>query len=302
MYSKIIFLVILFALIYVLIYRWKTNYDDSVYEYDAHLSKYNPKSNIADQYSEQYRYDYLDRTLEDDDTVYDSLSSWNSSGSGSSASKSNMNKFIEPGSNSAEHFEASGIGNPVIDQGTMENAYALLSQPLTSGGLDSMSHRLIVNQISNIEFIALITEIKDIIASKIIDRAKTCQDMHGTEDKLGDGKQTLTLACETDPYELQDEIIASIYELLYDYIKKRFNIHLNPYIVYHDLYRTLNLMEAVIYPLQYSGLYTVHGVQYTTERWIRNKVQNDINVGDTLFTTISRRNIDIEIDTDQHKN
>lgn len=199
-----------------------------------------------------------------------------------------------------ENFRANGLDNPVIDQGTGDNAYTLLNPPFSAGGQDTMSHRLIVHQVSNKELIGLITEIEAFISNTIIDQARTCQAMHGDEVQLHDGKRGLSLACVTDPYDLRDQIIDGIYEMIYQYVKSRFGINMNPYVVYHDLHMHLGLMEGVIYPLQYSGLYTVHGVQYTNEDWIRTKVHDNIDVRHVLFTVLSRRNIEIEVDTDQH--
>ena len=165
-----------------------------------------------------------------------------------------------------------------------------------------MSQRLVVHQVSNKELIGLVSEIKALISNKIIKYATTCQEMHGHESKprLHDGKRGLTLACVSDPYALESEIIDNIYEMIYQFVKHRFNINMNPYIVYHDLHMHLNLMEGVILPLQFSGLYTVHGVQYTNADWIRQKVHDNINVRHSLFTVMSRRNIVTEVDTDQH--
>jgi len=199
-----------------------------------------------------------------------------------------------------EGFRANGIGNPVIDQGTWDNAYTLMNPPLSAGGDDTMSDRLIVHQVSNKEAIALVTEIKAYIANTIISHAKTCQQMHGDEVQLHDGKRGLTLACVTDPYDLRDKIIDGIYEMIYVFLKSRFGINMNPYVVYFDLHKHLNLMEGIIMPLRFSGLFTVHGVQYTNEDWIRNKVQDNLNVRHVLFTVFSRRNIEFEVDTDQH--
>jgi hypothetical protein len=218
-----------------------------------------------------------------------------------------------------ETFQANGIGNPCIDQGTWENAFAALNPPLSAGGKDTMSQRLILNQVPTTEYMALVTEIKTAIANKIIDYATTCQEMHGPVAKQGpmsgpvvkqgpsnypailhDGKKGLTLACVTDPYDLKNKIIDNVYEIIYKYIKSKFDINMNGYAVYHDLNMHLNLMEGIIYPLQYSGLYTVHGVQYTNERWIRDKIRTDVNVKDALLTALSRRNIELEVDTDRH--
>lgn len=200
--------------------------------------------------------------------------------------------------NAIENFEASGIGNPVINQGTWENSYALMSLPLTNGGGDTMSDRLIPTQIKTSEFLKLNNKLKTIIGDIVIKYASTCQEMNGSEVGLGDDKTTLTLACVTDPFAIQEEIIYEIYDYLYKYTFDKFNVHLNPYMAYHDLYQNLNLMEGLIYPISNSGLYTVHGIQYTTARWIRNKV-NDIEVRHAVMTIFSRRGIEIQLDTDQ---
>lgn len=200
----------------------------------------------------------------------------------------------------AADFKASGIGNPVIDQGTMENGYALLALAHTDGGKDSMSQRLILHQIKTSEVVTLIRDIHNIISDKIISYAKTCRDMQGSEIKLQDGVRALSLACVTDSNALKEDIIQDIFEYIHGYIKKRFKINMNPYAVLFDLDRQLNLLEAVIYPLQFSNLYTVHGIQYTTEEWIRRKVEENLKVKDVLMTIISRRNIEIELDTDQN--
>jgi hypothetical protein len=219
---------------------------------------------------------------------------------GSKDSKSTVRPTMNNTESVIENFRANGIGNPVIDQGTWDNAYTLLNPPITAGGKDSMSQRLIVHQVSNKELIALITEIEAYISNTIIKFAKTCQDMHGDEVQLHDGKRGLSLACVTDPYALKDQIIDGVYEMIYQFVKSRFDINMNPYVVYHDLNMHMGLMEGVIYPLQFSGLYTVHGVQYTNEAWIRTKVHDNIDVRHVLFTVFSRRNIELEVDTDQH--
>ena len=137
-------------------------------------------------------------------------------------------------------------------------------------------------------------------ANVLIELAQTCQIMHGYESKprVGDGKRALTLECVSDPFSIQDSIIKDVYLHLYEYINKKFGIKLNPYIVLHDMHRELNLMESVIYPIKNSGLYTVHGVQYTTADWIKQKVFEDVDVARVLYTTLSRRNIVMEAGSD----
>lgn len=266
---------------------------------------------LSDRYSSRLQNKYSDTDIvQDIEVEYDNSNQLDLS-TYADLQKYNRNSSTE--NYPLEEFQANGLDNPVIDQGTHENGYALLNPPLTAGGRDTMSDRLVMHQVSTMEYLALVTEIKTAISNKIIDYAKTCQEMHGPVAKQGpmvgpsnypailhDGTQGLTLACVTDPYDLKNKIIDDVYEIIYKYIKSKFNININAYAVYHDLNMHLNLLEGIIYPLQFSGLYTVHGVQYTNERWIRDKVQSDINVKDVLITTLSRRNIELEVDTDRH--
>jgi len=241
---------------------------------------------------------YMD-TFDSVDTfdTFDSISSsdsFNTSGS-CATRKSELFPPFPP----VESYRASGINNPVIDQGTMQNAYALMNKSYTDGGTDSMSQRLILHQVKTSEMVKLVRTIQDAIINKLVGSASTCKDMHGA-DKLGDDRRTLSLACVTDPMALKDDIIQDVYDIIYGFVKTKFRINMNEYVVYYDLNRQLDLLEAIIYPLMYSNLYTVHGVQYITADWIRAKVEQNLKIQDVLMTVFSRRNIDIEVDTDQH--
>lgn len=288
-------IVLLFATVYVLYLLSASYFNKS--------KNSNYVQDIEIDYKQDPKYQYNDQSNNSNPVSFNNLNSYNNT----------CNNDFYAGNDKLETFQANGIGNPCIDQGTWENAFAALNPPLSAGGKDTMSQRLILNQVPTTEYMALVTEIKTAIANKIIDYATTCQEMHGPVAKQGpmsgpsnypailhDGKKGLTLACVTDPYDLKNKIIDDVYEIIYKYIKSKFDINMNGYAVYHDLNMHLNLMEGIIYPLQYSGLYTVHGVQYTNERWIRDKIRTDINVKDTLLTVLSRRNIELEVDTDRH--
>ena len=71
-------------------------------------------------------------------------------------------------------------------------------------------------------------------------------------------------------------------------------------IIIHDLMTHLNLLEKVIYPLQNSNLYTLHGIQYITVNSIKNIVTNNLVVKDVLYTVLSRRNITVINNNDGH--
>lgn len=280
---------IVFLIFIIFIYLFVNSFYESPKSSSGNILDHNELKKIIDDESRSL---IIDETEESD--ILESTDSLESDSSKSTV-RPTMNNLDSP----IENFTANGIDNPVIDQGTWENAYALMNPPLTAGGKDTMSQRLIVYQVSDKEFLTLVTEIKGLIANIIVSYAKTCQDMHGSEVKLHDGKRALTLACVTNPYELQEKIIDQVYEMIYQFVKSRFDIHMNPYMVYHDLNMQLNLMEGIIYPLQFSGLYTVHGVQYTNEDWIRNKVQDNLDVPSVLMSIFARRGIEIQVDTDQ---
>lgn len=245
--------------------------------------------------------DHMD-TFDSVDTfdTFDTFDSISSSGSfGTSGSCATRKGELFPPFPPVESYRASGIDNPVIDQGTMQNAYALMNKSYTDGGTDSMSQRLILFQVKTSEMVRLVRAIQDTIINKLVGSATVCKDMHGA-DGLGDERRTLSFACVTDPVALKDDIIQDVYDIIYGFVKTKFHINMNEYVVYYDLNRQLDLLEAIIYPLMYSNLYTVHGVQYITADWIRVKVEQNLKIQDVLLTVFSRRNIDIEVDTDQH--
>lgn len=162
------------------------------------------------------------------------------------------------------------------------------------------THHHVKNYLSNRVFIGMVHEIRRIIINKLVQYGKICQNMHGDEVKLADGKQALSLACQNNPWEIEESIIMNIVEYLRSFIQNKFNINLNPYIVIHDLMRHLNLLEGVIYPLQFSGLYTVHGVQYMNENIVTQMVNTNLDVKNVLLSILGRRGITLLVDTDQH--
>lgn len=191
-----------------------------------------------------------------------------------------------------EPFKAHNLDNPETD---------LLDQipddDITSG---KHTHYHIVNHLSAKETIDMMTDIKKIIVDKIVEYGTTCQQMNGDEVGFSDGKINISLACVSDPYAVEEDIVLEVTKYIRTVIKNKFNIDLSPYIVIADLLRELNLLEGVIYPSQHSHLYTVHRVQYTNRRIIEQIVNTNINVRHVLYTVLSRRNITLEIDTDQH--
>lgn len=188
-----------------------------------------------------------------------------------------------------EQFRANNLNNPNIE--LLDTTHDDTFTPHT--------HHHVVHYLSVKEFTLMVKHIKNIIIKSIIDHAESCQQMNG-DDKLGDGHHNRSLSCQTDPWGVEEEIVLKITQFIREHIKNKFNINLNHYHIIHDLMRHLNLLEAVIYPLRYSGLFTVHGIQYTSEKSIKQRVHFNLDVKDVLYTIITRRNISLLVDTDRH--
>lgn len=199
-----------------------------------------------------------------------------------------------------EGFYANVFENDAINNATLTDNYALLTADNSI-----LSDKLIPAQIPNAVFMDMVTAINHIISQKIIKSAESCKDMHGEaglhDNRLtdhGNTGTTLTLQCVPDLFGLRNEIINDIYKFINNVVKKQYNIEIDPALAMHDLHRHLNLLEAVIYPIRYSKLYTVHGVQYVTENKIRQMVNTNIEAKDVLYTILTRRGIEIMNDDD----
>lgn len=148
-------------------------------------------------------------------------------------------------------------------------------------------------------FVTMNENIKQIVIDMITDYANKCKGMNGS-DGLGDDKNTLTLVCNTDPWDIEKNIVEQITSYIETEVIKQFDIKIDRLIIIHDLMTHLNLLERVIYPLQNSNLYTLHGIQYITVDSIKNIVINNLLVKDVLYTVLSRRNITVINNNDGH--
>lgn len=156
------------------------------------------------------------------------------------------------------------------------------------------------NYIKTSDFNKLVANIKILIVDEIIKKGKVCQDLNGSEVGFGDECQHMTLSCITDPFSLEEEIALKIAKMIIDNVKKEFNINLSPYAVLTDIMRHLNLLEGVIYPLQYTKLYTVHRINYFNSRMVFRMVNDNVDVKNVLYNILSRRGIELYPNNDQH--
>lgn len=145
------------------------------------------------------------------------------------------------------------------------------------------------------EFNKMIAIIRKIVYQDIIKYSKVCSDMNGSD---GPQPNQMTLKCNTDSKAMQEEIVNHISEYIISHVKQTYKINLNPYQVTGDFMIHLNLLEDVIYPLLYSDLYTVHGIQYFDKKMLGDKVYSNLKIRDVLFTTLLRRGIEVVQDED----
>lgn len=148
------------------------------------------------------------------------------------------------------------------------------------------------------EFMNMITNIKQIIYDTILDMAKSCITMNGSPS-WHFGLTQITLQCFVNDHEIEQRIIENVDKYIYVTIKDKLDVNLNSQHITHDLMRNLNLLEKVIYPLKYSKLYTVNGEQYITEKKIYSLVK-DLNIKDSLMSTLERRDILLFPNNDEH--
>ncbi len=145
------------------------------------------------------------------------------------------------------------------------------------------------------EFTLMIAKIRKIVYQDIIHYSKVCSDMNGSD---GPQPNQMTLRCNADPLSMQKEIVNHIAEYVIDHVKQSHRVNLNPYQLIGDFMLHLNLLDNVIYPLMYSNLFTVHGVQYFNKNTLGVKVYFNLIIRDVLFTTLLRRGIEVVQDKD----
>lgn len=198
--------------------------------------------------------------------------------------------------NDNEHF-----GSKKIKQNNFANIHKYIDpdDDIYENPMSNTTYPLVVNRIKVSDGMKMILDIKNIIINGIIKYGIVCQKMDGSENTVFAGGINLTLSCITDPYSIEEDLILDITNYITNVIKKKFNINISPYTVIDDLKRVLNLTENIIYPLQYSHLYTVHGEQYFTRRTLSRLVNTNLKVDNALYTVLSRRGITMEVDTDQ---
>jgi len=141
------------------------------------------------------------------------------------------------------------------------------------------------------DFVQMVTIIRRMVLDMIIDFGTKCQTADGNTVRDRIEPHQKSLSCYDDIVDIEERIILKITGYIYSYIKERFNINLNPYLSVNLMKIHLNLLESVLYPLAYSTLYTEHGIQYFNESLVKDKVYNNLQINDVLFTILSSRGI-----------
>lgn len=169
------------------------------------------------------------------------------------------------------------------DTNLLERGNELLQPPLQYMSVD--------------DFNDMVNTIREIVINQITTLVQTCQTMNGEDVSI---KSQLRFECLEDFEDMQSKVIDAIVFYVVVLIKKRFDLNLNSYLVKSDFMLNLNLLEDVVYPLLYSRLYTVHGINYFTKAMLKDKVDRNLKVNDVLYTTLLRRGVQVLPNDDDH--
>lgn len=142
------------------------------------------------------------------------------------------------------------------------------------------------------DFTKITIDIKYIIYQNLVKMSYSCKEMNGVK------KTSMTLQCFNNDHDIEKTIIDDIRLYIKKTIKNKMNINMNDVLIMNDLYRNLNLLQNVIYPIKYSKLYTMDGEQYTTKKKIFNIIDT-LYLDDVLLTILSREGILLNYDHDQ---
>ena len=139
------------------------------------------------------------------------------------------------------------------------------------------------------EFNYMVSQIKIIIFYDIMNYAKVCADMNGSD---GPESNQMTIQC-AEPTAIKSEITNHVAEYIINTIRQKFNINLNPYQVVGDFMNNLDLIRDIIDPLLNTNIYTVHGIQYFDKNMLNNIIYSYQDIQDVLYTTLQKRGIDV---------
>jgi hypothetical protein len=151
--------------------------------------------------------------------------------------------------------------------------------------------------ITSTDFAHIISNVEQLIIDRVIKSGKLCQNINDN-DKLREHQ--LSLTCHSSLDKIENEIIFDVTNFVIRHIKKKLNININPYQVIDDLKTHSDIIESVLYPLANSGRYTVNGVQYFSEISLINKVRGNHMISDVIYTTLTKRGIDVMIDDERN--
>jgi len=140
------------------------------------------------------------------------------------------------------------------------------------------------------DFNTMIIDIQTLIVATVKQQVDSCHDLNGED---GFEKSHMTFSCIVDPQSVEDLIIERITAYIMEYIKNFYDIDMNPILIISDIKDDLSLLEDLIYPLMYSGLYTVQRFTYFTYPMLINRVTHSLKVEDVLYTTLQRRGIEV---------
>jgi len=157
--------------------------------------------------------------------------------------------------------------------------------------LNLSNERYIVKNIDNKEFEKVVNTIKEIIISMIMEYGMVCTDMNGKSESSMN--RQLTLICNTDYNDIEDNIIKKILLWIDEYFKSNFKFGVRKLDCVRTLKKHLSLIETLINPLANSKIYTLNGVQYFTKNKLHNIVYANENIINVIYTVFLDNGINI---------
>lgn len=149
------------------------------------------------------------------------------------------------------------------------------------------------------DFNVMVQSLREIVVATIKKQVSVCKDMGGSGDDKTIISQ-MTFNCINDLESVQDEVIDEIAKYVAKFIKKLYGFNINPLLVVMDFKNDYDILEELIYPLVFTGKYTIQGMQYFTENMLRYTVYTDQELVNALYTTLIRRGIDVLPINDEH--
>lgn len=138
----------------------------------------------------------------------------------------------------------------------------------------------------------MIMNIRQIIMDGIINQVRQCDDIGGSGYDKTISSQ-LTFNCIHDLESVQNDLINQIVLYIEKFIKDKYKLNTNRLSIAIDFKNNFDFLENILYPLAFTNKYTMQGMNYFTMPMLRDKVFNNTELENGLYTSLTRRGIDV---------